>query len=80
MSTRPLAKADGSFTYFANDIAYHFDKYSRDYPTLIDVVGADHGGWVKRITAAVAAITQGNGVDGREALPVGEPAARTVSQ
>jgi arginyl-tRNA synthetase len=56
---RPLAKADGSFTYFANDIAYHFDKYSRDYPTLIDVVGADHGGWVKRITAAVAAITQG---------------------
>jgi arginyl-tRNA synthetase len=56
---RPLAKADGSYTYFANDIAYHFDKYSRGYPTLIDVVGADHGGWVKRITAAVTAITEG---------------------
>jgi arginyl-tRNA synthetase len=56
---RPLAKADGSFTYFANDIAYHFDKFSRDYPLLIDVVGADHGGWVKRIVAAVAAVTDG---------------------
>ena len=56
---RPLAKADGSFTYFANDIAYHFDKFSRDYPTLIDIVGADHGGWVKRITAAVVALTDG---------------------
>jgi len=56
---RPLRKADGSYTYFANDIAYHFDKYSRGFPTLIDVVGADHGGWVKRITAAVAAVTDG---------------------
>lgn len=56
---RPIAKADGSFTYFANDIAYHLDKYSRNYPTLIDVVGADHGGWVKRITAAVTAISDG---------------------
>jgi arginyl-tRNA synthetase len=56
---RPLAKADGSFTYFANDIAYHFDKFSRGFPTLIDIVGADHGGWVKRITAAVMALTDG---------------------
>jgi arginyl-tRNA synthetase len=56
---RPIVKADGSFTYFANDIAYHFDKYSRNFPTLIDVVGADHGGWVKRIVAAVAAVTDG---------------------
>ncbi len=56
---RPIKKADGSFTYFANDIAYHFDKYSRGYPTLIDVVGADHGGWVKRIMAAVTAVTDG---------------------
>ena len=56
---RPIVKADGSYTYFANDIAYHFDKFSRGYPTLIDVVGADHGGWVKRITAAVAALTDG---------------------
>jgi arginyl-tRNA synthetase len=56
---RPIRKADGSFTYFANDIAYHFDKYSRGYPSLIDIVGADHGGWVKRIMAAVAAVTDG---------------------
>lgn len=56
---RPIKKADGSFTYFANDIAYHFDKFSRDYPLLIDVVGADHGGWVKRIMAAVTAVTDG---------------------
>jgi arginyl-tRNA synthetase len=62
---RPLAKADGSFTYFANDIAYHFDKYSRGYPTLIDIVGADHGGWVKRIMAAVAAMS-----DGKAALDI----------
>jgi arginyl-tRNA synthetase len=62
---RPIGKADGSFTYFANDIAYHFDKYSRDYPTLIDIVGVDHGGWVKRITAAVAAVT-----DGKAALDI----------
>ncbi len=56
---RPIKKGDGSFTYFANDIAYHFDKFRRGYPTLIDVVGADHGGWVKRITAAVTALTDG---------------------
>jgi arginyl-tRNA synthetase len=56
---RPIRKADGSFTYFANDIAYHFDKFSRGFDTLIDVVGADHGGWVKRITAAVSAVTDG---------------------
>jgi arginyl-tRNA synthetase len=62
---RPIGKADGSFTYFANDIAYHFDKFSRGYPTLIDIVGVDHGGWVKRITAAVAAVT-----DGKAALDI----------
>jgi arginyl-tRNA synthetase len=56
---RPIKKGDGSFTYFANDIAYHFDKFSRGFPALIDVVGADHGGWVKRITAAVTALTDG---------------------
>jgi arginyl-tRNA synthetase len=59
---RPIVKADGSFTYFANDIAYHFDKFSRGYPTLIDIVGADHGGWVRRITAAVTAVTDGQAV------------------
>ncbi|GIL38381.1 arginine--tRNA ligase [Roseiterribacter gracilis] len=56
---RPIAKADGSFTYFANDVAYHLDKWSRGFNNLIDVVGADHAGWVKRITAAVAAISDG---------------------
>jgi len=59
---RPIRKADGSFTYFANDIAYHFDKHERNFATLIDVVGADHSGWVKRITAAVSALTDGKAV------------------
>jgi arginyl-tRNA synthetase len=54
---RPIRKADGSFAYFANDIAYHLDKLSRGFVLLIDVVGVDHAGWVKRINAAVAAIS-----------------------
>src|SRR5438445_2494127 len=54
---RPIRKADGSFAYFANDIAYHLDKLSRGFFLLIDVVGVDHSGWVKRINAAVAAIS-----------------------
>jgi arginyl-tRNA synthetase len=54
---RPLKKSDGSWTYFANDIAYHYDKYKRGATTLIDVLGADHGGYVKRISAAVKAFT-----------------------
>lgn len=58
---RPLQKSDGSWTYFAADIAYHFDKYARGYPTLIDVWGADHGGYVKRVEAAVKAMTEGKG-------------------
>jgi arginyl-tRNA synthetase len=56
---RPLIKADGNYTYFAPDIAYHLDKYNRSGPILITVVGADHGGWVKRIKAAVAAVSEG---------------------
>ena len=56
---RPLKKSDGSWTYFANDIAYHYDKYRRGTPMLIDVLGADHGGYVKRMQAAVTAISQG---------------------
>jgi arginyl-tRNA synthetase len=56
---RPLKKSDGSFTYFANDIAYHADKFSRGYATQIDVWGADHGGYVKRMQAAVKAISGG---------------------
>jgi arginyl-tRNA synthetase len=53
---RPLRKSDGSNTYFANDIAYHADKLNRGYDVLIDVLGADHGGYVKRMTAAVKAL------------------------
>ena len=55
---RPLRKSDGSNTYFANDIAYHADKVSRGYDVLIDVLGADHGGYVSRMKAAVRAISQ----------------------
>jgi arginyl-tRNA synthetase len=54
---RPLRKSDGSNTYFANDIAYHADKLNRGYDVLIDVLGADHGGYVKRMTAAVKALS-----------------------
>lgn len=54
---RPLQKSDGSYTYFAADIAYHKDKLDRGFGELIDVWGADHGGYVKRVQAAVAALT-----------------------
>ncbi|HWB52114.1 MAG TPA: arginine--tRNA ligase [Stellaceae bacterium] len=56
---RPLKKSDGSWTYFAADIAYHLDKYRRGGDTMIDVWGADHGGYVKRVAAAVQALTDG---------------------
>jgi arginyl-tRNA synthetase len=59
---RPLRKSDGSNTYFANDIAYHADKVRRGYEVLIDVLGADHGGYVKRIGAAVKALSGNRGV------------------
>jgi arginyl-tRNA synthetase len=58
---RPLKKSDGSWTYFAADIAYHLDKYRRGFADMIDVWGADHGGYVKRVQAAVQALTQGAG-------------------
>lgn len=58
---RPLKKSDGSWTYFASDIAYHFDKYERGFNLMIDVFGADHGGYVKRMKAATKAITGGEG-------------------
>jgi len=58
---RPLKKSDGSYTYFASDIAYHYDKYRRGFREMIDVLGADHGGYVKRMQAAVKAITGGEG-------------------
>ncbi len=56
---RPLRKSDGSWTYFASDIANHFDKIERGFETLIDVWGADHGGYVKRMKAAVRALSDG---------------------
>ncbi|HWT09596.1 MAG TPA: arginine--tRNA ligase [Roseomonas sp.] len=56
---RPLRKSDGTNTYFANDIAYHADKVSRGEQLLIDVWGADHGGYVSRMQAAVRAISDG---------------------
>jgi arginyl-tRNA synthetase len=56
---RPLMKADGSYTYFASDIAYHKTKIDRGYALLIDVWGADHGGYVKRMRAAVGALSEG---------------------
>jgi len=54
---RPVKKSDGSWTYFAPDIAYHYDKITRGYDMLIDVFGADHGGYVKRMKAAVGALS-----------------------
>jgi arginyl-tRNA synthetase len=56
---RPLRKSDGSYTYFASDIAYHRSKFDRGFRNMIDVWGADHGGYVKRMKAAVAAISEG---------------------
>ena len=56
-SDRALQKNDGSWTYFANDVAYHMDKISRDYNYLINILGADHTGYIKRITAAVKALS-----------------------
>jgi arginyl-tRNA synthetase len=59
---RPLKKSDESWTYFAGDAAYHLDKFRRGFATMIDVWGADHGGHVKRVAAAVKALTGGEGV------------------
>jgi arginyl-tRNA synthetase len=56
---RPLLKSDGSYTYFATDIAYHKSKLDRGFRSLIDVWGADHGGYIKRMKAAVSALSDG---------------------
>jgi len=58
---RPLLKSDGSYTYFASDIAYHKTKFDRGYRTMVDVWGADHGGYIKRVQAAIKAVTDGKG-------------------
>ncbi|MGI9450861.1 MAG: arginine--tRNA ligase, partial [Geminicoccaceae bacterium] len=57
---RPLKNSSGELTYFAKDIAYHFDKYRRGSKQLIDVLGADHGGYAKRMQAAVKALGRGD--------------------
>jgi len=56
---RPLLKSDGSYTYFASDIAYHKNKFDRGFHNLVDVWGADHGGYIKRVEAAIKAVTEG---------------------
>jgi arginyl-tRNA synthetase len=56
---RPLIKSDGSYTYFASDIAYHKSKFDRGFRSMIDVWGADHAGYVKRMQAAVKAVSRG---------------------
>lgn len=58
---RPLLKSDGGYTYFASDIAYHANKFERGFAEMIDVWGADHGGYIKRMQAAVKAATGGKG-------------------
>ena len=63
---RPLKKSDGSWTYFATDMAYHLDKFQRGFKTMIDVWGADHGVYVKRMIAAVHAVAGRRGVDRHE--------------
>ena len=55
---RALQKNDGSWTYFANDVAYHMDKVNRNYDKLVNVLGADHTGYIKRISAAVSALSE----------------------
>ena len=57
-SDRALQKNDGSWTYFANDVAYHMDKVNRNYKNLVNILGADHTGYIKRITAAVSALSE----------------------
>jgi arginyl-tRNA synthetase len=56
---RPLMKSDGSYTYFASDIAYHKNKFDRGFRNLVDVWGSDHGGYIKRMQAAIKAVTSG---------------------
>ena len=56
---RPMKKSDGTWTYFANDIANHLDKFKRGFPIMIDIFGADHGGYVNRMKAAVTAMSSG---------------------
>ena len=69
---RPVKKSDGGWTYFAPDIAYHYDKVQRGFDILIDVFGADHGGYVKRMKAAVSALSRRCGTFRYQAYATGE--------
>ena len=61
-SDRALTKNDNTWTYFANDLAYHSNKVSRKYDFLINILGADHAGYIKRITAAVNALSKNKNI------------------
>ena len=88
---RPLKRSNGAWTYFAADIAYHLDKFRRGFPTMVDVWGADHGGYIKRMQAAVRAVTAGEGsldvrvcqlvnlLDGGTPMRMSKRAGRTVT-
>ncbi len=88
---RPLKSSSGELTYFGKDLAYHFDKYRRGARILIDVFGADHGGYVKRMQAAVKALSQGGGtldvrlcqlvnlLDGGQPIKMSKRAGRIVT-
>ncbi len=73
---RPLIKSDGSYTYFASDIANHRNKFERGFTNLIDVFGADHGGYIKRMQAAVKARDRGQGRARRQDRAARAAAAR----
>jgi arginyl-tRNA synthetase len=77
---RPVKKSDGSWTYFAPDIAYHYDKVSRGFDLLIDVFGADHGGYVKRMKAAVSGAERGARAARHQADAACEAQARRALQ
>jgi arginyl-tRNA synthetase len=88
---RPLKRSTGEWTYFAADIAYHLDKLRRGHSQLVDVLGADHGGYVKRMQAAVKALSDGqasmearlcqlvNLLDGGKPLKMSKRAGRIVT-
>ncbi len=88
---RPLKNSSGDLTYFGKDLAYHFDKFRRGARQLIDVLGADHGGYVKRMQAAVKALSQGGGaldvklcqlvnlLDGGQPIKMSKRAGRIVT-
>ncbi len=56
---RPLRRANGEWTYFAGDLAYHFDKFDRGFRDQIDIWGADHGGYAKRVRTGLSALSEG---------------------